>query len=65
MGPQDGKEVDFRIVADIEEYRDYFDSAIDLGVLEKYRKKIEEAQDLEGLRPVFEKESPVFLPGLE
>lgn len=65
MSRQDGRKVDFREVDDIEDLRDYFDSASDMGMLEKYRTQIEETNDLEKLRPVLEKESPVFLPGFD
>jgi hypothetical protein len=63
MAGRDGSEVDFHRAPDIEEYRDYLESAVDIGALEKYRNKIERCHDLESLRPLFEKESPVFLPG--
>jgi len=63
MTDKDGHVVDFAEVADIEDFRDYFDTAPDLGGLEKYRSRIERTNDLETLRPLFEKEGPVFLPG--
>jgi hypothetical protein len=63
MNTGKGKTVDFSKVEDIEEFRDYFDIAPDFGVFEKYRKQIDQTQDLETLRPLLEKESPVFLPG--
>ena len=57
------KIVDFAEELDLEEFREYFDSAIDFGALEKYRSRIMRTNDLESLRPLFEKLGPVFLPG--
>jgi hypothetical protein len=48
---------------DTEEFRDYFDSAPDIGKLEPYRSRINGTNDLDNLRELFEKFSPVFLPG--
>ena len=63
MAEEKGKFVDFAQEMDLEEFRDYFDSAINLGVLEKYRSRIERTNDLESLRPLLEKLAPVLLPG--
>ncbi len=63
MVEREGQSIDFAEVVDIEGFRDYFDSAPDFGELEKYRSRIEATNDLETLRPLFEKEGPVFLPG--
>ena len=60
-----GRTVDFRSEADLEDFRDYFDEAVDFGVLEKYRKLLERCTDPEKMRPILERESPVFLPDLE
>ncbi len=63
MTDKGGQVIDSRKVADIEKFRDYFDTAADLAPLEKCRSRIERTDDLETLHPLLENAGPVFLPG--
>lgn len=60
---EDGERFDFQMVADIEEFHEDFETAMDLGRLDELRRKIETKNDLERLRHLFEKVSPVLLRG--